>query len=70
MKENEKFFNNIIRIMKNGGIYSCPNTMNMFTVVNKKMIPETQEGYEWIKEITTREWCESNVIPYVNPQMN
>ena len=26
MKENEKFFNNIIRIMKNGGIYSCPNT--------------------------------------------
>ena len=68
--ENEKFFNNVIRISKNGGNYFCPNTCNFFTIVNKKMVPETWEGYEWIKGITTTEWYKSNVVPYVNPQMN
>jgi hypothetical protein len=70
MEENEKFFNNVIRSSKNGGNYFCPNTCNLFTIINKKMVPETQEGYDWIMGITSTEWCKSNVKPYVNPQMN
>ena len=70
MKENEKFFSEMIRILKDGGFYICPNTLSHFRMIRKKLVPLSKKSYEWIKNITTSKWCDSNVVPYVDPQMN
>lgn len=61
IRENEKYFENVLRLVKNGGFYLFPSCQETYKVIDGKFYPVTTEGYNRMKEITSKEWCEKYV---------
>ena len=70
MKANEEHFNQAIRSIRNGGIYIWKDALEVYNIINQKFLPTSYKGYLMIKSVTTPEWSETHVIPYVIPELN
>lgn len=55
-KMNEQFFENIFRVLNEGGKYGWINENKIFTKVNEKLVAEDNEAYEKVKQIVSKEY--------------
>ena len=63
MKSNEKFFDNMKKIIKDGGVWQGDDAM-MFK--DKNLYYANPENYMYMKNIVTEEWLSKNVILIMN----
>lgn len=61
IEANEKFFENIIEMTNDNGVYGWPDQQELFAVKDKKLHPFTIRGYMELKKIVSPEWLKSHV---------
>jgi hypothetical protein len=55
IKANEKFFSNVLFVLKEGGVYFFPNALQVYTKKGDKLSCST-EGYNAVKEIVSEKF--------------
>jgi hypothetical protein len=63
MKSNEKFFDNMKKMIKDGGVWQGDDAM-MFK--NKEWYYASFENYMYMKQIVSAKWLADNVVLLVN----
>ena len=70
IKENEKFFEQIFRILSEGEIYMWPEREKIFTKKGQKLIAEDLETYGAIEEIVSRKYLRKRFSYDIDQYLN
>jgi hypothetical protein len=58
---NEKFYENILHTVCNGGMFVWPDALAVFRVIMKRLVPVDERSYRIIKDTVRPEWFNDHV---------
>lgn len=70
IKENEKFFEQIFKILNEGGIYMWPETLKTFTKKEDKLVAQDIEAYNAVEEIVSRKYLKKRFSYDIDQYLN
>jgi hypothetical protein len=59
---NEKFFDTILRKVREGGMFIWPEALAAYQIVMKKLMPADDRSYKILKDQVRPEWFSTHVI--------
>jgi|TARA_R100001530_G_scaffold136133_1_gene115414 hypothetical protein len=70
IKENERFFEQIFKILGEGGVYMWPDTLKTFTKKEDKLVAEDVEAYNAVEEIVSRKYLRKRFSYDIDQYLN
>jgi hypothetical protein len=59
---NEKFFETVLRKVREGGLFIWPEAQAIYHIVMKKIMPDDNRSYQILKDQVRPEWFSTHVI--------
>jgi len=59
---NERWFKQIISMLKTNGVWTWPDQMESYQIVDGKLKPLTKRGEKKLKEIVRKEFYNNNCV--------